>query len=205
MKGAAKMIKTFLYVALFFAFASCRGYRTAEGRVKPVYFTADPEIFKDTIYPPRQFWYRSLQGLQGNGIEQLELRDGDITKAFIQKPTFFEDGYNIALLYPGEKVHVGGVYNNGNYRFYIVHGRSRRNRELEFFQTFPKLEKRPPAIPNLHNYSLQSILDSEKEQKEAIAKAESASQAVFDSLLKAYNVRKKFKQVTREYIQISMI
>lgn len=86
--GAAKMIKTFLYVALFFAFASCRGYRTAEGRVKPVYFTADPEIFKDTIYPPRQFWYRSLQGLQGNGIEQLELRDGDITKAFIQKPTF---------------------------------------------------------------------------------------------------------------------
>jgi len=83
------MVKQVMYVILFMAFTSCRGYRTAEGRIKPVYFTADAQIFTDTIYPPTPVFYQVLRGLQGNSTETLELREGDTTKGFIQKPTFF--------------------------------------------------------------------------------------------------------------------
>lgn len=194
------MVKPFIYVILFMAFTSCRGYRTAEGRVKPVYFTPDPQLFTDTIYPPRPVAYSILQGLQGNGIQTLELIEGKVSKAFIQKPTFFRQGDNIALLYPNERVQISGEGKDGNYSFSIVNGSSRRNRELMFFQTFSKLDKWHGVVGNLREASVQNILDIEKEQKKAIAKTESASQAVFDSLLIAYNVSKKFKRLTKEYI-----
>lgn len=189
-----------MYVILFTAFASCRSYRTAEGSVKPVYFTADPKVFTDTLYSPTPVRYPVLQGLQGNNDQNVELREGDTTKGFIRKPTFFWEGNNKVLLYPGERVHVSGEGKDGNYRFSILNGRSRRNRELAVFTTFLQLEKRPPFMESLYKASVQNILDIEKEQKEAIAKSESHSQAVFDSLLVAYNVSKKFKRLTREYV-----
>lgn len=189
-----------MYVILFMAFTSCRGYRTAEGRVKPVYFTADAQIFTDTIYPPTPVWYSVLRGLQGNSIQTLELREGDVSKAFIQKPIFFREGDNIALLYPNEKVRISGETKDGNYSFSIVNGSSRRNRELLFFQTFSKLDKWPRATRKLREASVQNILDIEKEQKEAIAKTERVSQAIFDSLLIGYNVSKNFKKLTQEYV-----
>jgi thiol-disulfide isomerase/thioredoxin len=194
------MVKQFMYVILFMALASCRGYRTAEGRVKPVYFTADSQIFTDTIYPPRPVTYPILQGLQGNSIQELELREGDTTKGFIKKPTFFWEGFNIALIYPNERVQISGEGKDGNYSFSIVNGSSRRNRELAFFQTFLSLDKWPHAYGSLREASVQDILEIEKEQKEAIAKTESGLQVIFDSLLTVYNVSKKFKKLTQEYV-----
>lgn len=189
-----------MYGILFIAFVSCRGYRTAEGRVKPVYFTADAQVFKDTIYPPTTVRYNVLRGLQGNSIEELELREGEVTKAFIQKPTFFQEGDDIALIYPNEKVNIYGEGKDGNYIFSIVGGSNRRNRELQFFQTFSQFSKWPRTTRNLREAPVEIILDIEKEQKEAIAKTERVSQKSFDSLLTAYNVSRKFKKLTSEFV-----
>src|SRR3954447_5385856 len=125
--------KQFIYLVLFVAFTSCRGYRSAEGRVKPVYFTADAGIFSDTSYPPTPVVYSVIRGLQGNGVELLDLIEGETTKGFIQKPTFFREGSDVALLYPNERINISGEGTDGSYRFSIVNGNSRRNRELAFF------------------------------------------------------------------------
>ena len=194
------MVKQFMYIILLTVFTSCRGYRTAEGRVKPVYFTADSQIFADTIYPLWPVTFPILQGLRGNFSKTLELREGKTVKSFIQKPTFFLEGQNKALIYPNEKIHISGEGKDENYSFSIVNGSSRRNIELLFFQTFSRLEKWP-AIGNLREASVKKILDTEKDQKEAIAETEKASQKIFDSLLVAYNVSKKFKKLTREYVR----
>jgi hypothetical protein len=202
MSGSAiNLLKIFSCVALLSVFASCRNYRTTEGKLKPVYFTTDPQIFLDTLYPPQPFWFKVLHGLRGNATETVDLRDGDVTKAFIPKPTFFSEGTNTVLLYPGDTVKVTGENNYGDYSFFLQSGTRRRNMEMVLFQTLKKLKKSQPAIARLTNYSVIDLLEEEKKLKEAIHKAESASKAILDSLLKLQDVSKTFKAVTHEYVR----
>ncbi|HEX8334211.1 MAG TPA: TlpA disulfide reductase family protein [Segetibacter sp.] len=188
-------------VALLCAFASCRSYRTAEVKVKPVYFTADPQIFRDTLYPPGNVWYRTLQGLRGNSIETVELKEADITNALIKKPTFFRQGVNTVLLYPEDTVHVSGEHNSGDYSFFLLSGTSERKKEMALFETFQKIKKPQPAITRLTTYSVEDLLEEEKKLKEAIEKAESASKAILDSLFKLEDVSVTFKALTNDYVR----
>ena len=69
-----------------------------------------------------------------------------------------------------------------------------------WFLKFLKNLRKQPVLPQLTDYTLQSVLDLEQQQKEEIAKAEARSQLLFDSLLNAYAVSKKFKELTKGYV-----
>ena len=192
------MIKTFIYSALMLEILSgCNGIKTLEGRAKPVYFTADSIIFTDTLFPVQTLSYRNLLGLGRVGVE---LNKGAISKTFICKPTFFRKDYEEFLVYPGEHIFINGNNVHSDYTFTTVNRKKRRDDELLVLKTFQKNEKYPEA-PRLAKYNLATILKLEAQQKDKIVKAQKASQQFFDSLCKAYNVRKKFRRLTKDYIK----
>lgn len=194
------LMKQLIYVMLLTAFSSCGSVRTLEGRARPVYLSADTSLFSDSLYPVQSVYFPILKGLQGGFVSKAELQNGKAAKAYIHRPTIFhKDGQeNTALLYPREHIQLSG--SDYDYNYTAVNGNVQRNRELQFFKTFYQLEKRPPEVPRILDYTLQTILDFEKEQRNAIPKAEALSQAIFDSLLIAYDVSDKFRKLTKNYV-----
>lgn len=192
-------IKIFIIIGSMLILTSCSSYWTLEGRAKPVYFTADSTVFKDTVYSLHPIRYRALAGLKGAGIETAELKEGEITKVVINRPTIFFAGSSEFLVYPGEHINVKGVYDN--LTFFTANVNNQRNKELLFLKTFQELQQYPSISSFRPGVSLETILTMEKQQKDRIRKAEAAYQLTFDSLSKAYDVSKKFKRLTDGYIK----
>ncbi len=194
--------KVFIIIGLALTLTSCSSYRTLEGWGKPVYFAADSTVFKDTVYSLHPIWYRALADLKGAGIETAELKEGEITKVIIRKPTIFLAGYFEFLVYPGEHINVKGV--DDSLTFFASSGNKQRNRELSFFKTFHELQQQQlqqySSISSFRpGVSLETILTIEKQQKDRIRKAQAAYQFTFDSLSKACDVSKKFKKLIADY------
>ncbi|HYK57456.1 MAG TPA: hypothetical protein VEV15_13395, partial [Flavisolibacter sp.] len=188
------MMRKILIVPALFLVASC--YNLKKG-TRPVYFSADSTVFADSLFPEQAVYFNDFYGIMGNHYEDVELRKDEVVKGFALGTTLIGIDRDKALIYPKEHILVKGSYDD--YHFTAVNGSEQRNRELMVFKVFKKLEKQP-VLPQLTDYTLQSVLDLEQQQKEEIAKAEARSQLLFDSLLNAYAVSKKFKELTKGYI-----
>jgi thiol-disulfide isomerase/thioredoxin len=192
-------MKHFVYILSILLLTSC-AYRTLEGRVKPVHFSADSAVFTDTLVAVQRVLYQNLMRLSSPCLETVDLREGEVEKAFISKPTFFQKDYMQFLVYPGESIFItANDSNNDTPTFSTVSTNKVRDRELLVLKTFQKLERRPKA-PRLFDYTLQTIFDLEKALKSEIAPAEQASQLLFDSLSNVYQVSQKFKTLTKDYV-----
>lgn len=169
-----------------------------EGKSKQVYFFPDSSIFEDTLYPRQTVLYMDVLNLRGNFLNEVELKKGETGTGVIFGPTFFysHTTENEALVYPKERLNVKGLYSD--YTFSTVNGSEKRDRELIFFKIFHELEKHP-KVQYVLNASLSTILELEKQRKSEIILAKTASQLLFDSLIKVYNVSKKFKKLTKNY------
>jgi len=192
-------MKPFIYILSMLLLTSC-GYRTLEGRVKPVYFSADSTVFSDTLFTVPTVRYQNVMGLSVPCDEMVDLVQGEVRKAFISKPTFFRKADMEFLVYPGESIFI--TANDSNYyipTFSTVSKNKVRDRELLVLKTFQELEKRP-KVPRLFDYTLDTILDLEKAIKNEIAPAELASQLLFGSLCTVYQVSQKFKKLTKDYV-----
>ncbi|MGI8635165.1 MAG: hypothetical protein ACR2KZ_07150, partial [Segetibacter sp.] len=201
-----KLVSRLTYILPFFAVSSCGGFRTLEGRAKPVYFTADSTVFKDTDYPFHPIFYRALADLKGAAVETAELKEDVITKVVIKKPTMFLAGNSEFLVYPNEHINVKRIHDG--LAFFAANGNKQRNRELLFLKSFQKLRQQQleqyPSIPSFRpGVSLETILTIEKQQRDRIRKSEAAYQFTFDSLTKAYDVSKKFKKLIDGYTKNS--
>lgn len=203
MLSTCDILRIFAGAFLLTWFVSCRGYRTAERNSMPVYFTADSETFTDTIFPVQTVSHSF--GLAGWGeYEWVELKKDEAVKTQIRKPTIFRKGYSYeALVYPNEHILISGDSEKDDFYFSSVDGNQQRNRELLLLKTFRKLEKHPNAryAHQLPVYTLQTVLDMEKELETAIPESESISQRIFDSLLNALDASEKFRKLTAAYVK----
>jgi thiol-disulfide isomerase/thioredoxin len=176
---------------------SCGSLKIAEGKKEPVYFTGSDEIFKDSLSPEQSLNYTEFPGLKGNLNESLELLQGNESMVLIHQPTLFYKENDMALIYPGDHIVVKGNYND--YTFSTVSNDPQREAELNVFKAFRKLEQYP-SVPTLTEYTLETVLKLELEQKEKIAKAEARSQRVFDSLRTVCQVSNRFRDLTKDFI-----
>ncbi len=192
-------MKIFTYIFFLLWLTSC-GYRTLEGRVKPVYFSTDPVIFNDTLSRMQAVLYQNLEDLSNPCLEMVELQKARTVKTFIARPTFFWKDNIKFLVYPKEHIFI--TASDTNYyspTFSTLDQNKVRDGEFLVLKTFQKLEKRP-KIPLWLEYNFQKILDAEKTIRAEIAPAERTSQLIFDSLCNAYHVSKKFKRLTKDYV-----
>lgn len=192
-------MKSFIYIVSILLLTSC-AYRNLEGKVKPVYFSADSIVFTDTLAEIQRVRYQNMLRLSYPCDEVVDLREREVEKAFISKPTFFRKDDKEFLVYPGESIFItANDSNNYEPTFSTTSKNKVRDRELLLLKTFQELEKRP-EVPRLFPYTLDTILHLEKALKTEIAPAERASQFLFDSLSNVYQVSKKFKTLTKDYI-----
>jgi thiol-disulfide isomerase/thioredoxin len=192
-------MRPYVYFLLFLLLTSC-GYRTPEGRVKPVYFSADATVFKDTLFPVQIVTYQNMKRLGFPCLEVVELQTGKEVKTYVAQPTIFYKENRTFLVYPNEHIFITADTSNDFIPIFSTVGKNKmRDGELLVLKTFQELEKRPD-VPRLPEYNLQTILDVEKGLKEMIAPAEQASQLLFDSLCSAYQVSQKFKKLTKDYV-----
>jgi hypothetical protein len=192
-------MKGFIYILFLMMMTSC-AFRTLEGRVKPVYFSADSSVFADTVLSSGQVLYPDLMGLT-TCLQDVKLNLSETGQALISRPTIFRSEDREFLVYPGE--HIVVTADESNFfmtTFNTASGNKVRDGELLVFKIFQDLEKKPNA-PILLEYNYQAILDLEKEQKSKIASAERASQLLFDSLCNTYHASRKFRKLTKGYIQ----
>jgi len=167
-------------------------------RSKPIYFSADNEIFTDTLFPEQSIAYGSLGGINKGMGETAELLPGNETKILVHGPTIVSKQSDEALVYPSEHILIKGDYDD--YTFSTVNKDTQRDNELMVFKAFRQVEKFP-GIKQLTEYNLETVLKLEHEQRDKILKAETRSQQVFDSLLDAHHVSDKFRSFTRDYVK----
>jgi hypothetical protein len=103
------MFRIAICTILFLSLISCQSYHALEGRAKPVYFTAAPEILPDTLQPVHHVSYPIIKGLKGGFVETTEIRPGAFNKAIIKAPTLFYFEYNTFLAYPNERIIIKGT------------------------------------------------------------------------------------------------
>jgi hypothetical protein len=181
---------------VFLAYVLCCGCRTVE-RAKPLYFSQDAALFTDTLFPEQTVWYTDLKGY----VQQVALKPDSLAKGYIEGPTFVHKGrHDLALVFPEERIHIAGDFANDDYTFTSVNGSYQRNRELQFFKTFERLEKWS-GIPRLPVYTLQTVLDLEQNTKNLVPQLQATSQRTFDSLLRVYAVSHKFRKLAKGYVQ----
>jgi thiol-disulfide isomerase/thioredoxin len=192
-------MKPFIYFLIILLLTSC-GYRTLEGRVKPVYFSADSVVFADTLAPLQAVYYQSLRRLSNPCLEMVDLDDKHSVKAFIASPTFFKkDGVEF-LIYPREHIFVTANASDGYApMFSTVSKHKVRDSELFVLKTFQDMERRP-KIPRVFDYNFDTILALEKALQGQITRAERSSRQLFDSLNNICQVSQKFKRLTKDYI-----
>jgi hypothetical protein len=190
------MIKISLSAMLLLGLTSCV-FRNLEGRPKAVTFTVDHALNQDI--PAKKLTYNNAKFLEGSGpLDVVEFRKGLTDQALIYEPTIFRDEDAEFLVYPGER--IGIKTQGGNDSLFSIDGNAVRDRELQVLKRFHELEK-IPDVPSGQHYDLATISQLEQEQKEKIRKAETASQALLDSLEKQYQVSEQFRQLTSNYIK----
>lgn len=192
------MFRIAISTILILSIISCQSYHSLEGRAKPVYFTADPEISSDTLQPVLAVSYPIIKGLKGGIVESTEIRPGEFNKAIIKEPTLFYFEYNTFLAYPNERIIIKGSLEDPI--FVTARGNKQRDNELKFFQAFNKLHRYPTVPRDIINPSLDTILKLEKEQQHKILEADLLTRRLFDSLAQAYDVSAKFKKLAHDYV-----
>ncbi len=192
-------MKLSIFIVFLPLLISC-GFRTLEGKVKPVYFSTDPAVFADTLVQVQSVTYQEVKRLDVPCLSMVDLQKGKAVQTFIAQPTIFHKDNNEFLVYPGEHIFItANPSNNYAPTFSTMNQNKVRDDELLVLKTFQKLEKRP-KIPLWIHYDFQTVLDAEKAINEKIAPSERASQLLFDSLCAAYRVSSKFKKLTKDYI-----
>ncbi len=199
-------MKLLAYILILLQLSSC-AYRTLEGRVQPVYFSADSVVFSDTILSKQTVLYQNLKGLSYPCVEGVDLLQGEEVKTFISKPTIVRKENVEFLVYPREHILITADASKQYIPIFSTSSQNKvRDRELMVLKSFQQLEKRP-KLPHrndytlLINYNFQTILDLEKIIKGEIAPAERASQLLFDSLCNVYQVSSKFRKLTKDYVR----
>jgi thiol-disulfide isomerase/thioredoxin len=186
-----------LLSALCLLWSSCR---SVQDQTKPVYFTAVAKLFRDTTVPVQTVSWETWDGF----LADVELKDAEVAAGQLTGPTVIRKGYfDEALVYPGESIHISGDSKNDDFYFSIPGGSEERNRELQVLKQLRQLQRRY-KVPSswahaLPVYNLDSILEIERQVKASIPQLQLAYQQLFDSLLVAYAVSKKFKDLTRVY------
>lgn len=172
-----------------------------DGKSRPVYVTPDTTVFNDSDNYKPEIYYLDLLNLRGNFLNVVAFKKGMTNMAIIREPTFFLAN-DIVLIFPGEHIFVkkeeGQYYNN--FTFSKVAGSKRRNKEFAFFKTYHKIIP-SPFKPRVSNYSLDTIIELEKQLIKEIPKITATSRLIFDSLAKAYGVSKRFKKIARNYLE----
>lgn len=187
------------YVPLLLSLTSC-AYRTLEGRVKPVYFSADKIVFTDTLFPTQAVTYQNMKRLGNPCLEMLDLHQGEEVKAFIAEPTIFRKENSTFLVYPREHIFItANAVSNYQPTFSTVSKNKVRDGELLVLQKFQELEKRL-VVPVLTEYTYQTIEDAERVLQDGVALTEHNSQMLFDSLCGVYKVSQKFKKLSRGFV-----
>lgn len=193
-------MNTFSFIALLLLGMAVLGCRTRNGGLSPVYLTGDATLFNDSLDPVQTVWYSTERGrLDGGNGEQVELRRGKTVAALIQGRTVIGQQNNFALVYPNEIIRISSDTQNDGYSFSSASGNLQRDWELQFLSTFRKLVT-CPAVPNLADYTLETVLTLEKTIKAAIPETQARAQHVFDSLLKAHSVSGKFRKLIRNLV-----
>jgi thiol-disulfide isomerase/thioredoxin len=195
------IFKPFIFILLSVSLASC-GYPIISGGLKPVYFIADANLFRDTLYPVQTVSFNVSFGNLNEGETHLELREGETIQGFMRKPTIVHKGsLDQALVYPKEHIHISGDYENDDFTFSSLDGSAQRNRELMVLKAFLRLRIGVPVrlLTAPPGYTLGSLLEIEKNIKEVIPDVRARSQKKFDSLLTVYGTSKKFKNQLRGY------
>lgn len=191
------MVKPLYFLAtLVIIISSCKSYKMIEGKSKPVYFLPDNSVFINQEPNPTIAYtdLYKIRGYFGNGVT---LQKGKTATAIIQQPTFFFV-FDDFLVYPGEHLIIKKGEMN-DYVFLKERGNKRRNRELAFFKDFHKIEHYP-FIPKLYNATLDSILTFEKQLKIDIPSLIISNRKSFDSLLTNCKVSRKFKRLSKYYL-----
>ena len=164
-----------------------------EGRSRPVYFTSDTSVFKDSLFPNPILRYADLFYLRGNAVNEVPLKKGETTYANIYEPTLFDiNGFDKFLAYPGEKLYIK---RKDDHYIITAKNNSQRNRELSVMNKFYEVEKYP-SFPLLFHPSLDTVLYLERELRNKLEKAQAVSETLFDSLCTANQVSKKFKRLS---------
>lgn len=192
------MLRIAVYSALVLYLLSCKSFRSIEGRTKPVYFSADGETYKDSSYPVLTISYPVLQDLKGGIVESLEIRSGESNKALISRPTLFNFYGSPLIVYPGERIGIRGSVEGPV--FTTKNGDNQRDRELNFLNTYYKLQKYPNVPTYIIEPSIDTVLQLEASQKNRIAEANLAARKLFDSLAHAAGVSSKFRDLAWGYV-----
>jgi len=193
-------MKYLSYFCLVFLFASC-GVRTLEGRAWPVYFSADDVVFSDSLDPKPSLWYHGPTWLSYPCADVIELEPGKQVKAMITGPTIFTMNDKNFLVNPKDKIRVtADPSHDFAPSLYTQNQKKRRDRELQVLKSFQEQEHAPKVV-RLIDFDYQTILNLESTLKEQIEPAEHASQLLFDSLKNAYQVGRKFKRSTKDFVR----
>jgi thiol-disulfide isomerase/thioredoxin len=194
------MVKIFCSVFILITLSSC-GYRTLEGRVKPVYFSADDAVFNDSLFSRPRLLYQNVLRLAFPCVEVIDLQRGKEVKLYIKSPTLFNIANKPFLVYPKEHIFVTSNATKDDFTptFSTLNKDNIRDGELEVLKNFIQLERGPQMLP-FTGTSLPAILNAEREINNSIGARESASQQLFDSLCTAYHVSENFRRLTKNYI-----
>lgn len=194
------MKTSFLLSIFIIVFHSCTNYRMLEGNSKAVKFAADNSIFSDSSFSEYVISYNDIGDLRGNFPTVVNLRQGEISKALIYKPTVFSI-HDAFLVYPGEKIYVKRKEYN---EFVFQVKNRRRNIELELFKEINNL--RPSYLfHESENISIDSILVLENTYKPELVRLGIGYQNTVDSLLKKQRVSDRFKSLSKAYFKVNFL
>lgn len=194
-------MKTLLLLSLFvICFNSCTNYRMLEGNSKSVRFAVDNSIFNDSSLREYVISYNDIGDLRGNFPTVINLRQGEVSKALIHKPTVFSIN-DAFLVYPGEHIYVKRKEYN---EFVFQVKNRRRNRELELFKTINNLR---PSYLFLESdkISIDSIFVLENTYKLDLLRIGRVFQNTIDSLLKSQRVSDRFKRLSKAYFDVNFL
>lgn len=194
-----KLVKQLLSILLPFSFSAC-AHRTLEGRVKPVYFSAAPVVFTDTLARDHSVYFQNMKKLGVPCDEVVNLKPGIAVKTFIAEPTIFGMGSSAFLVYPRDRIFItADPAREFHPTFSTVSKNKTRDGELLVLQKFQELEKRV-VVPALTQYNYQVIADTARVIQDLVSQREQASQQLFDSLCAVYKVSRKFRKITRDFV-----
>lgn len=186
-----------LYTILGLIFiTSCSVVKTLEGRAKPVDFVADSSLLGDSLSEIQAVRYPYLMGLTDD--QETELFVNELVTMHLRRPAFFKTDSFEFLIYPEDKIRIGN-----DQVTYLSSKRKRieeRNKEVLILKKFRELEKWP-GISVLTDYTYETIVKLEKQQKKIIAVAQERANRIIDSLCDFYGTSKKFKELVISHIQ----
>ncbi|MBS1639549.1 MAG: TlpA family protein disulfide reductase [Bacteroidetes bacterium] len=192
-------LKIIIILLVLSLLASCSTTKKMlDGKNKLVYFEANNSVFDDSLQQSQSISYTDLFSVRNDFINTVPLLQNEVATAFISRPTFFLK-YDKFLVFPQEHIYIRKYDTVFNYYSFEVKNNLIRNNELSFFQKLNSITPYP-VIKHNEDASLNNILKQREEfQKEAFIYA-TCYKKNFDSLVNAYHVSNKFKEIAQTQI-----